>query len=152
MTDAENVSIARFGVTAERGFLPRVDPIARLPSALAEWDGQSLPDEPAFAALAADLKKAQEQRLVGEIAKRINYEYAGAMSKFKGITRKVEAAAGGPYKDLFLASDKIWSDVRLWRIIKGVSAPYTPYYWLAAIDMRQGDAGVDRVPADQASP
>jgi indoleamine 2,3-dioxygenase len=38
MTDAENVTIARFGVTAERGFLPREDPIARLPSALAEWD------------------------------------------------------------------------------------------------------------------
>ena len=38
MTDAENVTVARFGVTAERGFLPREDPIARLPSALAEWD------------------------------------------------------------------------------------------------------------------
>ena len=38
MTDAENVTDARFGITAERGFLPREDPIARLPSALAEWD------------------------------------------------------------------------------------------------------------------
>src|SRR5246127_3485664 len=45
MTDAENATVARFGVTAERGFLPREDPIARLPSALAEWDelASSLP-------------------------------------------------------------------------------------------------------------
>ena len=33
MTDTDNVTVARFGVTAERGFLPREDPIARLPSA-----------------------------------------------------------------------------------------------------------------------
>src|SRR6201988_5171091 len=38
MTDAENVAVARFGVNAERGFLPREDPIARLPAALADWD------------------------------------------------------------------------------------------------------------------
>jgi hypothetical protein len=38
MTDAENVVVARFGVTAERGFLPRQDPIARLPATLADWD------------------------------------------------------------------------------------------------------------------
>lgn len=38
MTDVENVTDARFGITAERGFLPREDPVARLPSALAEWD------------------------------------------------------------------------------------------------------------------
>lgn len=38
MTYTENVAAERFGVTAERGFLPREDPCARLPSALAEWD------------------------------------------------------------------------------------------------------------------
>ncbi|MEZ5831727.1 MAG: ABC transporter permease [Dongiaceae bacterium] len=118
--------------------------------ALKDWDGESLPDEAAFAALAADLKTAQDQRLVGEIAKRVNYEYAGAMSKFKGITRKIEAASSGPYKDLFLSTDKIWGDVRLWHIIKSVAERYTPYYWLASADMQQGTHGFERVPAEQA--
>jgi putative spermidine/putrescine transport system permease protein len=122
----------------------------RVHAALTDWDGQSLPDEAAFAALAADLKAAQEQRLVGEIAKRINYEFAGAMSKFKGVTRKIEAAPNGPYKDLFLASDKIWGDVKLWRIIESASGRYTPYYWLSAVDLRQGDSGLERVRAEQA--
>ncbi|HET6156878.1 MAG TPA: ABC transporter permease [Dongiaceae bacterium] len=118
--------------------------------ALADWDGKALPDEAAFAALAADLKAAQERREVGEIAKRVNYEFAGAMSKFKGITRKIEAASGGPYKDLFLATDKIWSDAALWRIIKSASGRYTPYYWLAAVDLEEGPEGLQRVPANQA--
>jgi putative spermidine/putrescine transport system permease protein len=63
----------------------------RTSEALAGWDGADVPDEAAFAALAADLKDAQEQRTAGEIAKRINYEFAGAQSKFKSIARKVTA-------------------------------------------------------------
>ena len=72
------------------------------------------------------------------------------MSKFKGIARKVEAASSGPYKELFLATDKVWGDVALWRIIKSASARYTPYYWLAAVDLKQGPDGIERVPAEQA--
>jgi putative spermidine/putrescine transport system permease protein len=124
--------------------------LTRTNEALANWDGQSVPDEPAFAALAADLKQAQVKREAGEIAKRINSEFAGAMSKFKGITRKVEAMETGPYKEVFLSTDKIWSNVELWRVIKSVSDTYTPYYWLAAVDLKQGADGLERVPAEEA--
>jgi putative spermidine/putrescine transport system permease protein len=118
--------------------------------ALATWGGKDVPDEAAFAALAADLKVAQEQRLAGEIAKRINYEYAGAMSKFKSITRKVSAMQSGPYKEVFLATDKAWGDQRLWRTIKHASKHFTSYYWLSSIDLREGPDGIERVPPDQA--
>jgi putative spermidine/putrescine transport system permease protein len=124
--------------------------LTRTNQAMAAWDGKSVPDEAIFAALAGDLKQAQEKREAGEIAKRINSEFPGAMSKFKGITRKVEAMETGPYKDVFLSSDKIWSDVALWRVIKSVSNSYTPYYWLAAVDLKRGAEGLERVPDDQA--
>ena len=124
--------------------------LTRTNEALADWDQRGLPDEAAFAALAEDLKAAQEKREAGEIAKRINSEYAGALSKFKGITRKVDAMETGPYKEVFLATDKIWSDPALWRVIKSVSSNYTPYYWLSAVDLRQGPDGIERAPADQA--
>ena len=124
--------------------------LTRTNEALADWDQRGLPDEAAFAALAEDLKAAQEKREAGEIAKRINSEYAGALSKFKGITRKVDAMETGPYKEVFLATDKIWSDPALWRVIKSVSNSYTPYYWLSAVDLRQGPDGIERAPADQA--
>ncbi len=122
----------------------------RTNEALANWNGQSVPDEAAFAALAADLNAAQEQRLAGEIAKRINYEFAGAMSEFKSITRKVRKAESGPYKELFLDADPIWGDPKLWRIIQSASNRYTPYYWLSALDLRKGADGIERVPAGQA--
>lgn len=118
--------------------------------AIAGWDGQDLPDEAVFAALAADLKAAQEKREAGEIAKRVNSEFSGALSKFKGITRKVTAMENGPYKEVFLTADKIWSDPALWRVIKSVSNKYTPYYWLAAVDLKQGPQGLERAPADEA--
>lgn len=119
-------------------------------AALADWDGESVPDEAAFAALAADLKAAQQRRLAGEIAKRINYEFAGAISRFKGIVRIVEAMEVGPYKDVFLSADPIWSDPRLWRVIKGAAGRFTSYYWLSSIDLREGSQGIERVPSDQA--
>jgi putative spermidine/putrescine transport system permease protein len=118
--------------------------------AIAGWDGQDLPDEAVFAALAADLKAAQEKREAGEIAKRVNSEFSGALSKFKGITRKDTAMENGPYKEVFLTADKIWSDPALWRVIKSVSNKYTPYYWLAAVDLKQGPEGLERAPADEA--
>ncbi len=124
--------------------------LTRTHEALAAWNGQSIPEEPVFAALAADLKQAQEKRQAGEIAKRINSEFAGAMSKFKGITRKIDAMEAGPYKEVFLSTDKIWSDVELWRVVKSVSNTYTPYYWLAAVDVKQGADGLERVPAEEA--
>lgn len=118
--------------------------------ALESWDGKDVPDEAAFAALAADLKAAQEKRLAGEIAKRINYEYAGAISKFKGITRKIQSMQAGPYKEVFVGADKAWEDPRLWRVIKNASDHYTSYYWLSAVDLRQGAEGLESVPAEQA--
>ena len=123
--------------------------LERTSVALADWDGQDVPDEAAFAALAADLKDAQEKRTAGEIAKRVNYEFAGAQSKFKSIARKVDAMETGPYKDMFLATDKVWGDPRLWRIIKGASHHLTSYYWLSAVDLRQGATGIEHAPADQ---
>jgi len=121
----------------------------RTSEALAGWDGADVPEEAAFAALAADLKDAQEQRTAGEIAKRINYEFAGAQSKFKSIARKVTTMATGPYKETFVAADKVWGDPRLWRAIKGASGRFTSYYWLSAVDLRLGADGIEKAPADQ---
>ncbi|RRH88284.1 ABC transporter permease [Mesorhizobium tamadayense] len=122
----------------------------RTREALASWSGQDLPDEAAFAALAADLKIAGEQRLAGEIAKRINYEFPGAQSKFKTITRKVAAMETGPYRETFLSTDAAWGNPKLWRVIQGASGKYTAYYWLSAVDLRQGASGIEQVPANQA--
>lgn len=117
--------------------------------ALSDWDQQTVPGEAAFAALAEDLKIAQQNRQVGEIAKRVNYEFAGAQSKFKAIARKVEKMQTGPYKEVFVSTDPVWNDLKMWRIIDSAAQRFTPYYWLSAVDLRQGADGIEQAPADQ---
>ena len=102
---------------------------------------RALPDEPAFAALAEDLKAAQAKREAGEIAKRVNSEYSGAMSKFKGIARKVEATGAAPTRSCSSPPTRSGAIRALWRVIKSASARYTPYYWLSA---RRSEAGAGR--------
>ena len=56
------------------------EPKAVLPKtmlALEQWDGSATPDETVFAALADDLKAAQENRTAALLGKRLNYEIPG---------------------------------------------------------------------------
>src|SRR5262245_1786387 len=43
-------------------------------AALAGWNRQDIPDEPVFAALAADLRESQAKKTAALIGKRLNYE------------------------------------------------------------------------------
>ena len=45
--------------------------------ALESWDDSILPDESVYAILAAEMKTAQRQRLLGKVGTRLNYEKAG---------------------------------------------------------------------------
>ena len=119
--------------------------------ALAGWDGQDLPDEAVFAAFAADLKVAQEQRMVAEIGKRVNYELPGTRSKILKTGREIAKTGTGPYKEAFLSIDPMWGERGTWAVIKRASAPYTAFYWLNAVDRQQDPAGeIVGVEANQA--
>jgi putative spermidine/putrescine transport system permease protein len=119
--------------------------------ALRQWDGKDLPAEDVYAAFVADMKKAQESKMVALIGKRLNYEISGIRSKVITTGRKVGALQAGPYKDAVIAIDKTWGDPETWSTIKRSSSAYTPFYILAMLDMRQSaDGGVETVPADRA--
>src|SRR6478672_6096410 len=48
--------------------------LPRVTAALARWDGAELPDESAFAALAADVRDAREAGTLASAATRLNYD------------------------------------------------------------------------------
>ena len=110
-------------------------------AALESWDGSGIPDEPAFAALAADLKQAQANRVVAEIGKRVNYELPGTRSKILKTGREIADIEFGPFKEAFLAIDPIWGALDTWAVIERASAPYTSFYWLNAVDRQQDAMG-----------
>jgi putative spermidine/putrescine transport system permease protein len=119
-------------------------------AALAHWDGAAVPDEPVFAALASDLKRAAEARTAPYAGKRLNYEKSGMRSLLQSGSRLAAALAQGPYKPAFLAANPAWGDVATWRVIARGRDLVTPYYLLTALDLRQDESGsIVQVPADQ---
>jgi putative spermidine/putrescine transport system permease protein len=110
-------------------------------SALQDWDGKATPGEPVFAAFAEDMRKAQADRTVGLVGKRLNYEIPGARSRFLKAGRMIEAGGSPPWKERFLAADKDWGAVDFWAVMKRAGSTVTPYYLLTSVDLRQDASG-----------
>jgi putative spermidine/putrescine transport system permease protein len=102
-------------------------------AALASWDGEDLPDEPVFAALAEELALAQENRRVGPLAVRLNYEISAARSALSRTARQA-ASWEAPFKEQFLEAHRLWSDPEIYRIIVREGKPLTASYFVAAVD------------------
>ena len=120
-------------------------------TALQGWDGTSAPEEPVFAALAADLKLAQENSTAALVGKRLNYEISGMRSKVLAAARMVAGMDAGPYREKFLAQSNLWAKPETWAVIQRNGAGLTPYYLLTAVDLKQSPTGgLERVQPDQA--
>jgi putative spermidine/putrescine transport system permease protein len=120
-------------------------------TALQGWDGTSTPDEAVFAALAADLKIAQENSTAALVGKRLNYEISGMRSKVLAAARMVAGMDAGPYREKFLAQSNLWAKPETWAVIQRNGAGLTPYYLLTAVDLKQSPTGgLERVQPDQA--
>ncbi|MDX1593417.1 MAG: ABC transporter permease [Gammaproteobacteria bacterium] len=123
--------------------------LPRTTEALQQWDGESLPPEEAFVALVEDLAEGKENRTLGKVATRLNYEYSGARSTVMRSARRV-SRIDPPYREAMIELDKDWGNVDLWRLIKRESDPYTATYYLAALDMEyKPDGSIEMMPEDQ---
>ncbi|SEP99098.1 ABC transporter permease [Thalassovita taeanensis] len=91
------------------------------------------PDEPAYAALAADLVELKRLRAPGQAGTRINYELSGSRSLFTKAARKADKLEP-PYKQALLDLDEDWGDPALWRVMRDASSAYTSNFYLAAMD------------------
>ncbi|MCZ4279316.1 ABC transporter permease [Kiloniella laminariae] len=129
---------------------PQVNEYMPLTSAaLQDWDGQELPDEAIFAALAQDLIAGRESKEIGKAATRLNYESSGMRSLIMGSARKISRIEP-PYKEALIEADKDWADIDNWKVIKRLSSPYTTSYYVAALDMETSpDGEVSFVPENQ---
>ena len=117
------------------------DNMPRTLAALEAWNGEGLPEEAAYAALAADLAEARKNRTFGQVATRINFDLSGTNSAIKKTARragKLEA----PFKEALIGVDRLWGSPEIWQAIKRLGARYTAVQYLAALDLRldgQGD-------------
>jgi putative spermidine/putrescine transport system permease protein len=104
-------------------------------AALAGWDGKDLPEEGAYAALAADLTAATKAKTIALVGKRLNYEISGIRSKILASGRKAAQLTAGPYKEALIGIDKIWGERDTWAVLKRAGQTYTSFYVLDALDL-----------------
>jgi putative spermidine/putrescine transport system permease protein len=107
------------------------------------------PDEPAWEALALDIKDAAAAKTIGVVGTRVNYEMSGTRSLFTSTGRKAKDFVP-PYRDAVLAVDAKWADPELWGTMRQVSEAYSGNFFLAAIDRtRDAQGNIVRVPKER---
>src|SRR5579872_1657614 len=126
-----------------------------LPETSAEmrrWDGQGLPPETAYAALADDLKRAYATRTLGVAGRRLNLEIVGFLDLLIGSARNLSSKepGDGNWKRLLSQVDPRWGETRYWAVLKRDVAPLTDFYFLTALDMERNAFGtVEQIPEDR---
>jgi len=117
-----------------RNFLPETA------AALEDWDGDSVPPEEVYAAMAQDLVAGMEDRTIGRAAARINREIPGARSQMMRTARDVDEWQP-PYKPKFLEADEGWANLEFWRLLDRETRLITPSYYLLAVDFEYTPTG-----------
>ena len=126
--------------------------LPRTVAALQGWDGKELPDESVYAALAQDFKKVAEDNTAAFVGKRMNYEIIGhTQQDHRSAVNKSQEFAGPPYKEQFIAADKMWGDRLIWAKIKNAGRSFTDFYLLRSLDLeRDAGSAIVGVPRSQA--
>nr|WP_255775034.1 ABC transporter permease [Halomonas alkalisoli] len=120
--------------------------LSRTVEALEGWEGDSLPGEPAFAALVEDLREGQQARNLGLLSSRLNYEKSGMRSTINRTARRVSALEP-PFRDTLIEINDTWGEIDTWKLIQRESSPFTMSYYLAAIDRQLTvDGDIVKVP------
>ena len=121
-------------------------------AALADWDGRDVPGEPAFAALAGDIRTAREAGTVAIASKRLNYALNGFRTIMSGTARNLKTLPEpGTAKETLIGINPAWGERATWAAIKGASGPLTSFYLLGAVDLtRNLDGAIVAAPEEQA--
>jgi putative spermidine/putrescine transport system permease protein len=132
----------------DNGEVARILP--RTAAALVGWEGGAVPDEGAYAALAADLKAAPREA-AAEAARRLNYQEPGLRSVLLKTARQAARLESPPYREQLIAIDDSWATTRNWHALKQAMPATTDFFLLAALDLRRGaDGAIEATTPDNA--
>lgn len=131
-----------------------VNTLPTVSAQLQEWDPERsvLPNEPAFAALASDIRVAREARTLGTAGRRLNLEIGGYLELLISTGRSLDNAENAPpedWKSVLTSIDPRWGETQYWSAIKRNTTSITDFFFLTALDLRQGATGIELVPQEQ---
>jgi putative spermidine/putrescine transport system permease protein len=110
-------------------------------------DEAPVPGEAVFRALAADAARAQKERLLGRALKPFRQQDRGVWRLFNRTAKKLPEAEVASMKGWFLDFKGDWGKPETWAVVRRVSQPYTPYYFINSLDLaRQPDGSIASKP------
>ena len=116
-------------------------------AALRAWDGNGLPPDEAFEALAREMPGAMAARTLASVAQRLNHDVSGLRSMMLRTARKLPQPAPGNARETLIALDPEWGEQATWAAMRRAAAPLTEFYLLTAVDLdRDADGDIVRVP------
>lgn len=119
---------------------------------LAHWNGQALPEESSFRALATEIEHANEADQLGSLGKRLNSEISGYRSLLNNTADGLPFdPAPDSYREAMLELDPRWGELPYWQAIERNRSPYTDAYLLSSLDLQRDQTGqIVKVSEDQA--
>lgn len=124
--------------------------LPRTTLALAEWNGEGMPPEAAFAAVAEDMGPSLDNRAFGALARRLNFESTGLRTTLTK-TRWGADDLTAPFSQSLPELAPAWGEPGIWKLLKLHGSPYTASYVLRALDLRYDENGaIVPVAKDQA--
>ena len=125
--------------------------LPKLTRALAQWNGQGVPDEAVFGALGADLSAGSQSGALGVVARRLNFYQPEMRSLLMRSARTLPESAPADWKAALIGIDPRWGEHDTWRIMKRAAQSPTPDYLLTAVDAQVNERGsISRVNAQSA--
>ncbi len=126
--------------------------LPRARAAIDAWDGQGLPGDHVYAALAADMIAAREAGNLAILAKRLNYDITGYRSLLLNTARRLPpAVAAEEARATLTAIDERWAERAYWAAMRRAQGPVTDFYLLAAVDLHRGaDGAIVPTPENEA--
>jgi putative spermidine/putrescine transport system permease protein len=110
-------------------------------AALDHWNGEGLPSDDTFTALANDLAAAKAARNLGPLARRLNYNIVGFRDLILGTALKLQRAPSGSARQMLIDADQRWDESQYWLTIKMDSSSLTPLYLLSSLDLKRTPSG-----------
>ena len=117
---------------------------------LREWEGEGVPAEAAYEAIARELTRAREERTLGQVAGRVNRVESGMRSLFTRTARGLPDVADGPWREVMVELDEAWGQPAVWSAVRATGQRFTARHYLNAVDMqRLPDGSVARQPEER---
>ena len=109
---------------------------------LADWRGEGLPQEAAFAALAKELPLARQSRVLSRVARRIDREQPGLGRAVTRSARAIERATRGTsWQTTVVGVDAAWGETDTWRAVRSAAKTVTARHFLESFDVVQEASG-----------